>query len=80
MFIIIIVQHTIVVDKRDNMMLPTEGYFLKLAQVCLSLSSVLKNVVTEMEISQSIQVAVWIKLFSVMLASVQGLSLSRNTM
>lgn len=67
-------------DKRDNMMLPTEGYFLKLAQVCLSLSSVLKNVVTEMEISRSIQVAVWRKLFLVMLASVQGLSLSRNTM
>ena len=78
--IIIIVQHTIVVDKRDNMMLPTEGYFLKLAQVCLSLSSVLKNVVTEMEISQSIQVAVSRKLFLVMFASVQGLSLSRNTM
>lgn len=30
-------------DKRDNMVLPTEGYFVKLSQVCLSLSSVLKK-------------------------------------
>lgn len=80
MVFFIIIQHTIVVDKRDNMVLPTEGYFLKLSQVCLSLSSVLKNVVTKMEIPQSIQVTVWRKLFSVMLGSVQGLSLSRNTM
>ena len=79
-FFIIIIQHTIVVDKRDNMVLPTEGYFLKLSQVCLSLSSVLKNVVTKMEISQSMQMTVWRKLFSVMLGSVQGVSLSRNTM
>ena len=67
-------------DKRDNMVLPTEGYFLKLSQVCLSLSPVLENVVTKMEIAQSIQATVWRKLFSVMLGSVQGLSLSRNTM
>lgn len=80
MVFFIIIQHTIVVDKRDNMVLPTEGYFLKLSQVCLSLSSVLKNVVTKMEIPQSIQVTVWRKLFSVMLGSVQGLSLSHNTM
>lgn len=79
-FFIVIIQHTIVVDKRDNTVLPTEGYFLKLSQVCLSHSSVLKNVVTEMEIPQSIPVAVWRKLFSVMLGSVQGLSLSRNSM
>ena len=37
------------VDKRDNMVFPTEGYFLKLAQVCLLFLSVVKKVFTEME-------------------------------
>ena len=43
------IQHTVVVDKRDNMVFPTEGYFLKLAQVCLLFLSVVKKVFTEME-------------------------------
>ena len=30
-------QHTVVMDKRDNLTLPTEGYFLKLSQVCAML-------------------------------------------
>ena len=30
-------QHTVVMDKRDNLTFPTEGYFLKLSQVCAML-------------------------------------------
>ena len=37
------------VDKRDNMAFPTEGYFLKLAQVCLLFLSVVRQVLTEVE-------------------------------
>lgn len=37
------------VDKRDNMVFPTEGYFLKLAQVCLSFLSVVIKFFAEME-------------------------------
>lgn len=38
-----------VVDKRDNMVFATEGYFLKLAQVCLLFLFDVKQVFTEME-------------------------------
>ena len=36
-FAYIFFQHTVVMDKRDNVTFPTEGYFLKLSQVCAML-------------------------------------------
>ena len=52
------------VDKRDNMVFATDGYFLKLAQVCLLLCSMSNKSSQKWKHSQSIQVIIWRKLIS----------------
>ena len=41
-FFDIFFQHIVTVDKRDNLALPTKGYFIKLAQVYFDINSLNK--------------------------------------
>ncbi|KAL9955992.1 hypothetical protein ACROYT_G037404 [Oculina patagonica] len=48
-------RHTIVVDKRDNMALPTEGYFLKLAQEFAGLGGDVRFLKHHLEYQHSVE-------------------------